>query len=262
MELQRDAQGRAHIVALSGGKDSTALALLMRDTRPDVPVTYVYTPTGDELPEMEAHIAALEARLGQPVRRLYSAAADGKPWTLSRLIEAQNALPNHRMRWCTRILKIEPMQRLLRAAAPATLYVGLRADEEERRGLFGEGLEVEFPLREAGMGVDEVWGYLRKAGVSVPPRTDCARCYHQKLVEWKALWRHHPELYAEAAGQEALVGRTFRSANKGSKTHRDGWPVRLVDLAEEFARGRPIRGEQAYWDRLERGEAPCRVCSL
>ena len=43
-----------HIVALSGGKDSTALALRLAELEPREYV-YVCTPTGDELPEMFAH---------------------------------------------------------------------------------------------------------------------------------------------------------------------------------------------------------------
>ena len=41
-----------HIVALSGGKDSTALALHLRTIEPDTDFTYACTPTGDELPDM------------------------------------------------------------------------------------------------------------------------------------------------------------------------------------------------------------------
>jgi predicted PP-loop superfamily ATPase len=49
-----------HIVALSGGKDSTAMALRLRELHPDVPYRFIITPTGNELPTMDAHWAKLD----------------------------------------------------------------------------------------------------------------------------------------------------------------------------------------------------------
>lgn len=100
MDIDRDEQGVAHIVALSGGKDSTCLALALREREPR-PYTYVYTPTGDELPEMVAHICRIEEMLRKPVVRLTNG-------TLASQIEANRMLPNFRARWCTRLLKLKP----------------------------------------------------------------------------------------------------------------------------------------------------------
>src|SRR6266850_5286122 len=82
-----------NIVALSGGKDSTALALRLAEVEPRQ-YRYVCTPTGDELPEMMEHWARLERLLGAPIERLGTA-------TLPGLIYQQHALPNVWMRWCT-----------------------------------------------------------------------------------------------------------------------------------------------------------------
>ena len=46
--IKRDSEGVAHIVGLSGGKDSTALALRLQEINPDTPYNYVCSPTGDE----------------------------------------------------------------------------------------------------------------------------------------------------------------------------------------------------------------------
>ena len=143
----------------------------------------------------------------------------------------------------------------LAASGPATLYVGLRADEPERNGLFWRGA-TSFPLREEGWGVADVWAYLARRGVTIPRRTDCALCYHQRLVEWKVLSEQHPDLYQSGVEYEAMTGHTFRSPD------RDTWPAGLAELREAFKSGRPVRGEAAYRERVERGEAPCRVCSL
>ena len=48
-----------HIVALSGGKDSTAMTLRLAKVEPR-DYRYVITPTGDELPEMYDHWRGLD----------------------------------------------------------------------------------------------------------------------------------------------------------------------------------------------------------
>jgi 3'-phosphoadenosine 5'-phosphosulfate sulfotransferase (PAPS reductase)/FAD synthetase len=242
-DVERDGAGIAHVIGLSGGKDSTALALRLRELNPDTPYTFICTATGDELPEMQAHWQLCERLLGRPLRQL------GKPGT---------TLASLRQRWCTRLLKIEPTKAFmlaLAASGPAVLYVGLRADEEERQGLFWSG-RTAFPLREWGWGVGEVWAYLARRGVTIPRRTDCALCYHQRVIEWKVLREQHPERYAEGVAWEEKTGHTFRSPG------RDTWPAGLRELGDALDSGRAVRGEKAYRERVEKGEAPCRVCSL
>lgn len=231
-----------HVVGVSGGKDSTALALRLAEAEPRDYV-YLITPTGDELPEMTAHWERLERLLGKPLTR----ATNG---TLKSLIDQFGSLPNHRQRWCTRLLKIQPTIAFLARHAPAINYVGLRADEEERVGIYGD-VPSRFPLREWGWGIAEVRGYLKARGITIPERTDCARCYGQRLVEWKRLLRKYPSIYADAEADEARTGHTFRSPN------RDTWPAALKDLRTAFESGRKVRGEKS-----EDGETACRVCSL
>jgi hypothetical protein len=229
-----------HVVGLSGGKDSTALALRLAEVEPRDYV-YLITPTGHELPEMVDHWANLERILGKPLTRVTNR-------TLDFWIREFNALPNHRQRWCTRLLKIEPTIAFMAQHAPAINYVGLRADEEEREGIYGS-VRSRFPLREWGWGINEVRAYLKVRGVTIPERTDCAECYGQRLIEWKRLLVRHPDLYARSEGYEALTGRTFRSAK------RDTWPASLPELRKAFESGRPVRGE-------DKCDTSCRVCSL
>lgn len=231
-----------HVVGLSGGKDSTALALWLVENEPR-DYEFICNETGNELPEMHAHWAKLEQLLGRQIKRVRHTS------DLLQLCEEMQMLPNWHARWCTRILKIEPTIEYMESLpVGSVLYVGLRADEEARRGLYGEDITIRFPMREIGWNEANVWSYLAKRGVTIPSRTDCALCFYQRLDEWFVLWRDHPERWAEGVEIEERLGHTLRSDG------RDTWPASLKELGVEFSRGRKLR-------KTSRG-TPCRVCSL
>ena len=251
-------------VAFSGGKDSTALALRLGELGADF--SLLFTPTGNELPDLREHIDRVVAMTGRSL-------VEPPNRSLDFWIRYHEALPNDRMRWCTRQIKIEPCLAFLRSQPGAVLYVGLRADEEERRGIYSATVDTQFPMREWGWGLAEVQKYLRQRGVSVPARTDCAVCYGQRIEEWWNLWRQHPEKFAEGEAYEALTGHTFRSSQ------RDSWPAALSALREEFESGRlPLSVQRAQRKADQRRALPmlpgfendddedapksCRVCSL
>jgi 3'-phosphoadenosine 5'-phosphosulfate sulfotransferase (PAPS reductase)/FAD synthetase len=244
-----------NVLAFSGGKDSTALSLRLAEEGWEY--VHFFTPTGRELPECIDHIARIVAMTGRKL--VVRTAGTG----LKGLIEGYNALPNSNQRWCTRKLKIEPAKAFLLQHPGSMLLVGLRADEEEREGMFGDFASYRYPFREWGWGEKEVFAYLDARGVTVPDRTDCDWCYDQRLGEWWRLWKEHPERYAEAERLEEMTGHTFRSET------RDTWPAALKALREWFEAGDiPTRGKHGIiplplfgtYDvpRRER----CRVCSL
>lgn len=231
-----------HIVGLSGGKDSTALALRLAEVEPR-DYEYICNATGNELPEMVAHWAKLEDMLGAEIKpvRYHT--------DLFGLIEEQKMLPNFRSRFCTRMLKIEPTIAYFQTLPDdSVLHVGLRADEEIRKGIFGEDMLIKFDMRDWGWKECDVWQYLDQRGVTIPSRTDCGVCPYQRLEEWFKLWRDHPDQYAAGEEIEERHGHTFRSPQ------RDTWPASLKELRKEFERGRPLR-------KTARATT-CRVCSL
>ena len=238
-----------HVVPISGGKDSAATALWLRANEPR-DYTYVCTPTGNELPDWYAHMRSLAELLDAPIIPVMGG-------TLRGIIDEQGAIPSWRMRFCTRLLKLDPFAAWLMQRTPATIYVGLRADEEEREG--GDyhrvpNVEVRHPLRELGWGEADVYAYLDQQHVRIPERTDCAWCFFQTLGEWWVLWREHPEIYAEGEQIEARHGHTFRSPQ------RDSWPTSLADMRARFEAGHvPPRTTRQH--DLFRGTA-CRVCRL
>ncbi len=154
--------------------------------------------------------------------------------SLYGLIRQWKSLPNWRMRWCTRLLKIAPFEDYILKHLPCTVYIGIRADEVNREGVayeVSDGVTRRHPLIEWGWGLRDVQGYLKKRGVEIPRRTDCAACFFQTLGEWYILWRDHREDYLEAELLEELTGHTFRSKQ------RDTWPAGLKYLRGLFERG-------------------------
>lgn len=228
------------VVAFSGGKDSTALALRLHELGHEFEM--IHTATGNELPEVRLHIEAVSRRCNAPLVYLDAP-------TLEELILEQDALPNWRMRWCTRMIKIEPCQEWLIENPGATLAVGLRADEETRGGgVYGDLAQTVYPLRDWGWGEGDVIDYCQTMGADVPNRTDCAVCYYQTLGEWFPLWRNHRQMYLQGMWWERITGHTFRSPS------RDTRPAGLSELAGLFRRG--------YAPTPRRRKTNCRVCSL
>jgi len=258
--LCREAQARAgsdvsgegkvkHIVGLSGGKDSTALALRLTEVEPR-DYTYFFTPTGNEPDELLEHLASLECLLKMKIVRVTNG-------TLESQMDRQNALPSHRMRWCTRTLKIDPTIAYFKSVAPAVMYVGLRADEEDRAGIYGDVVKSDFPFKRWGWTETDVWDYLHQRHVTIPARTGCEWCYDQTLREWRMLYRNNRESFNRAVAWEEKTGHTFRSPS------RDTQPAQLIQLGAKFEDGYIPRGDS---DQIEMFDAPefrkCRVCSL
>jgi 3'-phosphoadenosine 5'-phosphosulfate sulfotransferase (PAPS reductase)/FAD synthetase len=247
---------RLDVIALSGGKDSTALALALHEAA-DREYVAVCTPTGDELPEMEMHWQRLGEMLGKPIIRIEY------PGGLRAVTRAQKMLPNFRARFCTRILKIETyrawMEKQAEQYKAVHSYVGLRYDEPGRAGgNFDdiEGVSTHFPMREWQWGLREVWKFLDDRSIKIPRRTDCARCYHQQLGEWYLLWKEYPEIYADAINDEVELSHTYRTPG------RDTWPTPLSELAQAFkTRGAPVKSLKMAERRMENREQ-CRVCSI
>lgn len=246
-----------HVVALSGGKDSTAMALRLAEIEPR-DYTYVITPTGNEFPEMIDHWAKLSDLLGKPL----TVATSGK--SLHGLIRDQKMLPNHSARWCTRMLKLEPYYRWLAEHAPCVSYVGLRADEESRPGMIfpdADAVTMDFPMRRWGWKIADVWNYLSQIGVTVPDRTDCMDCFWQRIGEWYVYWRDRRADFDRAAELEEYISAERGATYTFRSPQRDTWPASLRELAKRFNAGDiPKRSLDMMDRRRQVGE--CRVCTL
>ena len=204
-----------HVLGISGGKDSAALAIHMRDRVPQM--EYFFCDTGRELPETYEYLQRLETVLGKPIERL-NADRDFDHW----LWVFGGALPSPQMRWCTKNLKIKPLEEWL-GDDVAVSYVGIRADEH-RDGYVSRkpNITAVFPFKEDNIDLPGVMAILEQAGVGLPDyyrwrtRSGCFFCFYQRKIEWVRLADEHPLLferamrYEEKASFEAQAsGRQF-----------------------------------------------------
>ncbi len=194
-----------HIVNLSGGKDSTALAIFLRDKIPQL--EYLFCDTHKELPETYEYLDRLAAFLQRPIVKL-----NAQRGFDHRLDMYGGMLPSARVRWCTRKLKIEPFEAYV-GDDVVWSYVGIRADEA-RSGYVSTKPNIHpvLPFKEFGITIADVERMLETSGLGLPAyyswrqRSGCTFCFFQRANEWVGLLEHHPDSFAEAKAYETERG--------------------------------------------------------
>jgi hypothetical protein len=218
-----------HICGISGGKDSSALAVYMRDKVPEM--EYFFCDTGAELPETYEFLTRLEVVLGKPIARLNAARGFDHWFEVFR-----GTLPSPQMRWCTRNIKIKPIEEWI-GDDQAVTYVAIRADESNRKGYISSksNIHARFPFVEDGINHDGVLKILDDAGIGLPAyyewrtRSGCYFCFYQRKAEWIGLADRHPDLFERAV---AIEQKVLRDAG--------------VDGDADFS-DRAMRGRQYTW---------------
>ena len=218
-----------HICGISGGKDSSALAVHLRDKVPDM--EYFFCDTGAELPETYEYLTRLEVILGKPIVRLNAQRGFDHWFEVFR-----GTLPSPQMRWCTKNMKIKPIEAWVGEVA-AFSYVAIRADESNRKGYISTkpNIQTRFPFIEEGVDRDGVTRILEDAGIGLPTyyewrsRSGCYFCFYQRKAEWIGLAERHPALFERAI---AIEQKVLRDAG--------------LDGDADFG-GRAMRGRQYTW---------------
>jgi hypothetical protein len=135
-----------HVLGISGGKDSAALAMYMKMNHPEIDMEYYFSDTGKELPETYELIAELESFLGKKIIKLEANHSHKNPF--DHYLDIYNGfLPSSMARWCTQKLKLEPFERWI-GNDLAISYVGIR-DDEDREGYVSTKSNIQsiFPFR-------------------------------------------------------------------------------------------------------------------
>lgn len=236
-----------HVLGLSGGKDSAALAVYMRQVHPELNIEYFFTDTGEELPEVYEFLGRLEGYLGKPIARL-NPRRDFRFW----LREYNHYLPSAQTRWCTRMLKLKPFEQwvnpMIKAGDKVISYVAIRADEDYREGYASkqDNLSVSLPFRTAGIDRAGVMDILESSGVGYPKyyewrsRSGCTFCFFQQKIEWVRLKDRHPDKFEEAKALEkdALEHGSPFTWSSGESLAELEQPERVAQIVSDFEKRR------------------------
>lgn len=256
---------KRHVLSLSGGKDSSALAIYLRDIVPDV--EYVFCDTLKELPETYEYLERLEKFLGKPIVRL------SFPGGFDALLNKWNGfLPSHRRRWCTRGLKIQVFEDYI-GNDPCYLYLGVRVDESNRKGYKGLPHVIPvYPFIEDNLRKKDIERILQESGLGFPEyyrwrtRSGCFFCFYQRKIEWVGLLENHPDLFQKAVEYEKATNYRWRADISLEEL------VKQAEQIKENARQKELKLKQrglqmSFLELIEEEEendceSRCSICHL
>lgn len=232
-----------HVLGLSGGKDSAALAVYMRDNYPQLDIDYFFTDTGKELPEVYEYLIRLEGYLGKEIHRI-NPNRDFDFW----LMQHKNYLPSAQARWCTIQMKLKPFEEWIKKPLSEGYkvysYVAIRSDEDYREGYQSndENLIVKLPFREDGIDKTAVVDILDHSGLGYPKyyewrsRSGCTFCFFQRKIEWVRLKEIHPAAFEEAKGYEkiAMEGNSKFTWSENESLEELEKPTRVAQIKEDY----------------------------
>lgn len=259
-----------HVLGISGGKDSTALAVYLHKKIPDL--EYFFCDTHKELPETYEYLDRVKARLGIQIEYL-SATRGFDHW-----LEIHGGyLPSPQARWCTKQLKLLPFEEFV-GNDEVYSYIAIRADED-RDGYISHKPNIKpiFPFKEAGIGINDVYKILEDSGIGMPEyyswrsRSGCFFCFFQRKYEWVKLADEHPDLFKQAVKyeQEHSDGRKFtwvqdeslaellKRKNQILKDHK-----KALQREQKEAPNRPLLEVLSSVLDAEDDQEPCLVCHL
>tara|TARA_R110001583_G_scaffold194648_1_gene366091 strand:+ start:11212 stop:12081 length:870 start_codon:yes stop_codon:yes gene_type:complete len=275
-------EGARHVLGLSGGKDSAALAVYIKDKYPEIheKVEYFFTDTGAELQEVYDFLDKLEAYLGKEIVRL-SSGKDFDHW-----LKVHNEyLPSAQQRWCTRMMKIKPFEDFVGDDLVVS-YIGIRSDEN-REGYISQKdtIKAVFPFIEDGLIREDIFQILGDS-VGIPEyyqwrsRSGCYFCFFQRQDEWLGLKRNHPELFERAREyeQRSRTKYDWKDGEIPIKGHGYTWSSQgsideLVERAEKREKELGIiatnkKSSEKWQDTLKNMidddpyDQACLICSL
>ena len=208
-----------HIVQLSGGKDSTAMLLMMLER--NMPVDeIIFCDTGMEFPELYQHLGAVEAYIGRKITRLtaphsfeYYMADIPKIRYREGNRDTGYGWPRMFNRWCTKHFKIEPVKKYLQDVPEHTLYIGIAADEPKRHQNIPAN--VQHPLYDWGITEKQALEYCYSKGFDFGGlyqkfnRLGCWCCPLQRISDLRKVRRYYPELWAEILRMDKKAPYSF-----------------------------------------------------
>ena len=145
-----------HVLGISGGKDSAALAIYLKDKYPELDIDFYTSDTKCELAETEQLVERLRAYLGH-ITTLLAAQGSPEPTPFDHFLKASGGyLPSPQARWCTQKMKLAEFEKYV-GDEPTISYVGIRGDED-RDGYVSTkpNIQAIFPFRKNIWSIDVI----------------------------------------------------------------------------------------------------------
>ena len=156
-----------HVLGISGGKDSAALAIYLKQLYPQLPIEYYNTDTKCELAETQKFIDNLKSYLGH-IEILVAAEDSPEPTPFDHFLKISGGyLPSPQARWCTQKMKLAEFERFV-GDTPTISYVGIRGDED-REGYVSTkpNIQAIFPFRKNIWSIDVIHNVMQNNNINV-----------------------------------------------------------------------------------------------
>ncbi len=291
-----------HIIGISGGKDSAALAIYLRRKRDDwryfhdllagagqqaeadrikstraVPeLECFFADTGKELPEVYEYLDILEKYLDAPVVRLspFANSADANISPFDHFLKSEHGglLPSQQQRWCTYKMKLKPMEKFV-GKSEAINYVGIRADEGARVKLSSmKNITAVYPFIADRLVRQDILDLL-EATAGIPKyyewrsRSGCYFCFFQRRSEWLGLRDRHPDLFKRAMAYEE---NTYDEDSGRMYTWNQDITLRELEKLPSVAPAASEGSDRSQWQTIllknleddDPHDQACTICSL
>ena len=212
-----------HVVSFSGGKDSTAMLLLMIEKGIQID-EIIFLDTGVEFPEMYKHIEKIEKYINRSITKLK---AENRYEYMMFNYEKKKgknkgqkgySWPDFRNRWCTKYFKQQVIARYLKEKynSNVTEYIGIAADEIPRLEK-NKNKNNKFPLAEWGIIEKEALEYCYNKGFDWDglyekfDRVSCWCCPLKNLKELKVIYKEYPKYWEKLKEWDSKTYRKFRA---------------------------------------------------
>ena len=206
-----------NVVSFSGGKDSTAMLLMMIEK--NMPINdIVFCDTGMEFPQMYDHIARVEDFIGREVTIIKSEKT--YEYYLGEHIKKNGQIgyghPDFQNRWCTQALKKQVFAKYLKDKKDVIEYHGIAFDEKHRTEKNNEK-NIRYPLVEWEIIEREALRYCYENGFDWGGlyddfmRVSCWCCPLSRISELRVLYEKFPELWERLRKLDKKSFRRFRS---------------------------------------------------
>jgi 3'-phosphoadenosine 5'-phosphosulfate sulfotransferase (PAPS reductase)/FAD synthetase len=199
-----------HIALYSGGKDSTAVLILIKEN--NLPLDEIlYADVGSWMwPGVDEHLKKVEEYVGMKITRI----------DISKQIQEgfkKWGFPSPLIRWCTGMKRDGLNKHLNQIEDDLTQYVGIAYDEQHRTGnkRYAKGI-IKYPLIDFKYTEKMALNLCYRRGFDFDgvydhhSRYNCWCCPLQRLDELRITFKYYPELWDKMREMQWISPNDFR----------------------------------------------------